>query len=145
MLLGDLFNSGAMQTLELTAKFAGARQRQVMANIANIDTPNYIQRDLSPVRFEGALRRAVEERRKRGGDTGPLRIGSTKEMTTNARGEVVFTPTTASGNILAHDRNDRDVERLMQANAENAGVFRVAVDLLRSRYELIRTAVAERA
>ena len=33
----------------------------------------------------------------------------------------------------------------MQANAENVTVFRVASDLLRSRTELMRPAIAERA
>lgn len=143
MLIGDLFKGSEIETLELTAKFAGARQRVIASNIANISTPNYIELDLSPQDFQSALRAAVD--RKRSGATSGVELASSRQIAQDRRGRVTFTPTTPSGNILMHDRNDRDVERLMQANAENAGVFRVAVDLLRSRYEIMRSAIAERA
>jgi flagellar basal-body rod protein FlgB len=143
MLISDLFKGGDLQALELTAKFAGARQRTIASNIANISTPNYVQMDLSPQEFQKALRAAVERRRE--GGSSELKLGSSSQIAQDSRGRVTFTPTSPSGNILMHDRNDRDLERLMQANAENAGVFRVAVDLLRSRYEIMRSAIAERA
>lgn len=142
MLIGDLFKGSEIESLELTMKFAGARQRVIASNIANLSTPNSIQLDLSPQDFQAALRSAVD--RKRSGATDGLQLKSSRQIAQDSRGEVTFTPTTPSGNILMHDRNDRDVERLMQANAENAGVFRVAVDLLRSRYEIMRTAISQR-
>lgn len=146
MMIGDLFDSGAMQTLEMTAKFAGARQRVIASNIANISTPNYVQMDLSPAEFQRTLRAAVEQKRSSGGGGGEgLEMTGSEQIAQDSRGNVTFTPTFPSGNIMMHDRNDRDVERLMQANAENAGVFRVAVDLLKSRYDLLKSAIAERA
>jgi flagellar basal-body rod protein FlgB len=53
-------------------------------------------------------------------------------------------PRTPSRNILFHDRNNRDLERTMQALAENTGAFRVSIDLLRSRYQAIHAAIGER-
>lgn len=143
MLIGDMFQGGGMDTLELTAKFAGSRQRVIASNIANLSTPNYVQLDLSPAEFQRVLKAAVEKRRA--GQTQELRLSGSRQVAQDPRGGVSFTPTTPSGNILMHDRNDRDLERLMQANVENVGVFRVAVDLLRSRYEVLRSAISERA
>lgn len=135
-----------MDTLELTAKFAGERQRVIASNIANLSTPNYVQLDLSPAEFQRVLRDAVEKRRA--GQTSELKLTGSREVAQDPRVRgsegVRFTPTAPSGNILMHDRNDRDVERLMQANVENVGVFRVAVDLLKSRYDVLKAAIGER-
>lgn len=146
MLIGDIANSGAIPALELMAKFAGARQRIISHNIANLDTPNFIPTDASPAAFQQALGEAVAERRARtGGEHGDLQFTDTRQVDVTADGQVLLTPGTPSGNILFHDRNNRDLERLMQDNAENVGAFRVATDLLRSRYEILKSAIAERA
>lgn len=134
--------------LEMAAKFAAARQRVVMHNIANIDTPDFLPNDLSPTDFQRAMKDAVERRRARmggaGGDAGELEFRGTRQFRVDRDGRVRVTPTRPSGNILFHDRNNRDLERLMQANTENVAAFRIATELLRTRYELLRAAIAER-
>lgn len=145
MLIGDITNSGAIGSLELTVRFAAQRQRLIAHNIANLDTPDFRQLEVSPKGFQKALSEAVEERRRRtGGEHGELRFSGNGEVERASDGRLVFNPRTPSGNILFHDRNNRDLERLMQDNAENAAAFRVATDLLRSRYEILRAAIAER-
>jgi flagellar basal-body rod protein FlgB len=146
MLMGDITNSGSIPALEMMVKFAGARQRVIAHNIANLDTPNFIPTDASPAAFQQALGEAVAQRRARtGGEHGTLNFQNTKQVVVAADGQLTLHPTTPSGNILFHDRNNRDLERLMQDNAENVGAFRVATDLLRSRYEILKSAIAERA
>ncbi len=144
MQITDLIGGGAIETLEMSVRFAGARQRVIASNVANISTPNHIPYDLSPEAFQKSLRAAVERRRAESGQAGRLRLESNDEMRIERDGDIRFNPRTASGNILFHDRNNRDLERLMQANAENVGAFRVAIDLLRTRYEVVRSAIAER-
>lgn len=146
MLIGDFLGGGGMDSLELTLRFAGARQRVIASNIANIDTPDYIPLDLSPGEFQKTLASAIDRRRS-AGNVGPLQLGSTAQMRVDGPAEtarVTFTPTTPSGNILFHDRNNRDIERLMQANVENLGVYRLAAELLRTRLEVTRVAISER-
>jgi hypothetical protein len=46
--------------------------------------------------------------------------------------------------VLFQDRNNRDLERLMQDVAENSAAFRVASDLYRQQAALVRGAMAER-
>ena len=59
-------------------------------------------------------------------------------------GRLRLDPRTSSGNILFHDKNNRDLERTMQSLVENASMFRVATDLFRNRTTLLRDAIAER-
>jgi flagellar basal-body rod protein FlgB len=146
MLVNEIVNSGALPSLEMTIRFAGARQRVIAHNIANLNTPDFRPTDASPAQFQKALKEAVDRRREAtGGSQGELDFRSTRQVKREADGSLSLTPTTSSGNILFPDRNNRDVERLMQANVENAGVFRVAVDLMKNRFDEIRTAIAERA
>ncbi len=146
MLISEITNSGAIPSLELTMRFAGARQQIIAGNIANISTPDYKQQDADPARFAQTLRQAIDERRERtGNQRGELHLPDTEEVSLGADGRLQVTPSGGSGNILFHDRNNRDLERLMQDNAENVAVYRLSAELLRSRFELLRSAIAERA
>ncbi|MFG0251978.1 MAG: flagellar basal body rod protein FlgB [Phycisphaerales bacterium JB038] len=133
---------GALPVLEQTLRFTGARHRLVLHNIANLDTPNYQPHDVDPAGFREALAAAVEERRESGRNTGPLHLKDTRQIEFGERLEL--NPRTPSGNILFHDRNNRDLERTMQGLAENAMTFRAAADMYRSRMNLVHTAISER-
>lgn len=153
MFIGDLANSGALPSLEATLRFAGARQRQIAQNIANIDTPDYRQADLSPRAFQQALGKAIDARRAGGsgggvgGELGRLPFKSDRQIKVDAQGNLSFVPSSSSdhrGGVLFHDRNNRDLEQLMADQAENAAVYRTTIELIRSRTEILRTAISER-
>lgn len=148
MFMDEVTSAGAMPVLEATMRFAGARNRILAHNIANLDTPDFRPLDVSTSGFQAQLRKAVEERRARSGgghgDSSSLDIKETREVQFSPTGEVTLRPATASGNILFHDRNNRDLERTVQDLVENVGVYRVASDLLRSKYETLKLAMTER-
>ena len=145
MFLDDVLTSGAIPVLEATLRFAGARQGLINHNIANLTTPDFRPVDASPAGFQKALTAAIERRRgTTGGMQGPLQIDDTREVHFGAAGDVQLTPRTPSGNILFHDRTNADLDRLMQANAENVSVHRITGELLRSRYQQLRDAMGER-
>lgn len=144
MFISEVVNSGATPALELSLCFAGQRQRQIAHNIANLTTPQFRPVDVSPQGFQAMLAKAVDDRRQNKGGKGELDWQPTRELRRNGRGELQILPQTSGLGILAHDRNNRDLERLMQDHAENATVFRVSAELLRSRYQQIREAIAER-
>ena len=145
MLISGLFDSGALPALGASIQFAARRQGLIAHNIANLSTPNFQQKDVSPQGFQAALAEAVDQRRREfGGPRGDLKIKSTREIAVSAGGNISVTPRTPSGNILFHDRNNRDLETLMQDLAENTAAFRVSVDLMRGRMELINSAIRER-
>jgi flagellar basal-body rod protein FlgB len=139
----------AIPVLEQLVRFAGQRQRIIAHNIANASTPDFVQTDVSPAAFQKVLGEAVQRRRSRGEEGSAnrleaLELRETREIGISERGELRLTPLTPRRGLLLHDRNNRDIERLMQDLAENTGVFRVATDLLRSRYQVLNAAISER-
>lgn len=137
-----LDSSGTMQVLETSLRFAAQRQRLIAHNIANVTTPHFQVRDVSVEGFREALARAVEDRRRAGG--GPLELKGSGEVVRRADGGLELRPRSGRGGVLFHDRNNRDLERLMQDLAENAAAFRVSLELLRSRVDVLRTAISQR-
>ncbi len=141
----DLTSSGAIPALEMAVRFAAQRQAVIAGNIANISTPDYRPLDLSVDEFRKVLGEAVQKRRVQvGGQDGPLPWEETAELKRGGDGGLVVNPTTVGKGILQHDRNNGDLERMMQAQAENALAFRVAAELLRGRFDQLRAAIAER-
>lgn len=122
---------GGMEALEATIRFSGRRQRLVAHNIANISTPDFLQTDLSVKDFQSELGRVIDERRQNG--SGKVDISAVGQAEPRQRNGILFP-----------DHNNRDVERLMQDQAENLMVYRTAIDLLRSRAEMMRSTLAGR-
>jgi flagellar basal-body rod protein FlgB len=125
--IDGVLNADALPVLERLAQFAGTRHRLITHNIANLDTPGYRPVDLSVSDFQKQLAETVEDRRA-GRTPAPL------ELEPKPKGD----------NILFHDGNDRDLDRTMQDLVENFLTFRVANELLRSRFESINVAIRER-
>ena len=141
-IIDQLNSAGAVPVLEKMIRFAGARQTLIAHNIANLETPGFQPLDVDPASFQAKLAEAVDDRRN--GKGGGLQLASMREVEVLSDGRLVLDPRTSSGNILMHDRNNRDLERTMQALVENASMFRVATDLLRSRTTMLRNAMSER-
>ncbi len=142
----DLTNSGAIPALQTTIRFASQRQRLIAHNIANLTTPDFRPKDVSVKGFQENLAEAIDRRRQQGaGARGPLELSRTREIRpTGDRGEFRLTPAESGRNILFHDRNNRSLERQMQALVENSGAFQFAASVLQSRYAIMQTAISER-
>lgn len=145
MLFSDLSTSGSAPALQQLLRFAGARQRLLVHNIANMDTPDFRPADVSPAAFQSTLRDAIKARREAtGGEHGTLPMPDSDEVSFAANGSIRLTPGTPSPGVLYHDRNNRDLERQMQALAENTLTYRTASELLRRNQDLLRTAISQR-
>jgi flagellar basal-body rod protein FlgB len=140
----DFGNSGAIATLASSWRFAGERQKLIAHNIANIDTPNFIQKDVSVPAFRAKLAEAVESRRRQTGGEGPLDLPDSGEVAFDSSGGVHLTPETPTGSILFHDKNNRDVEHLMKDSVENAMFYRMNVDFLKAQFDTLRVAISQR-
>ena len=147
MFIDQLTNADALPTLGAMVQFAARRQPLIQHNIANIDTPNFQHRSVSPDGFRNALREAVDDRRARfGGHRGDLRVRDTREAkwsSSSGNARLHLNPTTPGENILFHDKNNRDLERLMQDLAENVAAFRVATELMKTHMETLGSAIPE--
>lgn len=142
--IDNLFNSGAMPTLERVVQFTQARHRVLANNISNLSTPYFKPTDLDPTAFQQSLSKAIERRRASAGvGTAPLEIQNTRQVTFHQNGiETNTTPT--NDNILFHDQNNRDLERVMARVAENTLVHRTAIEFLRREYSIMQTAISGR-
>lgn len=144
-MIRDLVTADALPTLAASMRFAAQRQPLIAHNIANISTPEFRPIDVNPRRFQDTLAEAVDSRRKAfGGVRGELKIGESRDIRLNKRGDFELRPRETGENVLFHDRNDRDLERLLQDQVENVAAFRLASQLFRSRMNLLNTAISER-
>jgi flagellar basal-body rod protein FlgB len=143
MLIKGLSNAGALPSLELTMRFAAQRQRLLAHDIANIDTPGFIQQDVSVAGFQETLDEAIQARRS-GRAGGGLDWKQTRELRRDRRGELRLRPDGGGQGVLFHDRNNRDIVRLMQAMTETTQAFRAASDLYRAHKRILQNAIRER-
>ena len=144
-MIDGVTNADALPVLERVLQFAGQRHRIIANNIANISTPGYRAMDVSVDAFQDQLAEAIDQRRDRAGQPGgiTLQLRSTPEVRVS-RDQLLLSPSPIGSNLLFHDGNDRDLERTMQSMVENFMTFRFAAEVLRSRYDLINTAIRER-
>lgn len=143
-MIDGITNSGAIPTLERLVQFAAGRHRIITHNIANLSTPNFRPVNVSVDAFQESLADAVDARRAGAGGRGDtLGLTDTDEIVFE-RDRMRLNPQPEGNNILFHDGNDRSLERLMQDLVENFMVFRQASELLRSRFEILNTAIRER-
>ncbi len=143
-MIKGIFEHGAMQSVERLVQFTGARHRVIANNIANISTPNFRPRDLSVAGFQKELGRAIDQRRSgTGAQDGPLRLSRTRELAFHAD-RTEAKPGFADQNIMFHDRNNRDVERIMQDLAENTMAHNAGIEILRNQFALLESAIQER-
>lgn len=141
--IDSILNSEAIPVLQRTVQFAARRHEVIAHNIANLSTPNFQTKDLPVAAFQKALGEAVDRKRQTGPE-GPLEIRSTRDVRVDSAGNLAVRPTVGRHSVLAHDRNNRDLERSMQDLTENAGAYRLATDLLKSRFAQLDLAIRMR-
>ncbi|MEO0476487.1 MAG: flagellar basal body rod protein FlgB [Planctomycetota bacterium] len=143
-MIKGMFDYGSMPALERMVEFTGVRQELIAHNIANFSTPYFKPTDLDPTQFQSQLREAMDKRsRKPNAMRRDLELGSSSQVRVT-KGKMQFRPEQKNDNILFHDENNRDVERTMQDLVENALAHRTSVELLKSQFDLLRTAIRER-
>lgn len=143
-MIDGITNSDALPVLERAMQFAGARHRLITHNIANLSTPDFRPVDLSVDAFQAQLRESVDRRRSaHGNGGGALEVEDTAQIDFHRNG-IDVTAQPVGENILFHDGNDRDLDRTMQDLVENFMHFRATAQLMRSRYQILNTAISER-
>ena len=149
MFIDGLTNADALPVIEAAAKFSARRQELLAYNIANVSTPNFRPLGVSVEGFQAQLGAAIDQKRSAQGERAqvlPMRSTGEVQVTQGPGGSIDLhlTPTTPSGNILFHDRNNRDVERMMAELSENTANFRIATELFKSRIDMLRSVISER-
>lgn len=137
MHLDSMFSGTTIPALQETVRFAEARHRILAGNIANIDTPGYQVRDLSPERFQELLSKAIESKR-RGDATSSISYdaGDERDPIRRVRDEMKA--------ILRHDGSDVGLEPQILQIAKNQSLHSLSIALLRKQFALLQTAISER-
>src|ERR1700722_6305019 len=102
--------------LERYMDLLSARQKLVVSNIANVDTPGYKTRDID---FQSEFRNAVDSSQ-------PL-------------------ASEISGLKTKNDGNNVNIDRESRLLSENDLRFNIATNILRSRLRSVRSAIEEKA
>ncbi len=140
MFIQRMLNQTGAPALERLLSFTEARQGLIADDIANVDSQNYRQKDLSVERFQQMLRQRVDAAHNpaHNPSTGSSPAGADDFSDIDAELEY---PTRG---ILFHDGNNRSMEQLMSDQAKNALMHQVAVELLRKQYQSMQAALQDK-
>lgn len=130
MFLERLMNQTNAPLLERVLQFTASRADLLANNVANVDTPGYKQKDLSTDKFMEMLRRRVDQRDS--DPPGSVGFADIDEEISHPAG------------LLAHDGNNRSMEKLMSDQAKNAILHNLIVELLRQQFMQLQAALKER-
>jgi flagellar basal-body rod protein FlgB len=140
-MLSSMFQSSTIPVLEQVLKFTEARHGVLAGNIANIDTPGYKTRDLSPERFQERLKEAIENRHQ------PIDSDNQSTYATSRPGKQLdaFRKVEESlKGILRHDEVDVSLEEQVNEMVKNQQEHNLAVNIMAAQFRLLRAAVTER-
>jgi flagellar basal-body rod protein FlgB len=140
--------------LEQVVNFTQARHGVLAGNIANIDTPEYKTRDLSPHRFQESLKEAMETRRQQPpppylspGITGNL-LTAPRQFASTTIGTPPYDDMRevkdSIKHILYHDGHDVSLESQVTELAKNQSMHNMAISLLSVQFRQLGSAISER-
>ena len=138
-----LFHKGTIPMLELGLSFAEKRHRVLANNVANVDTPLYKAKDLPTSQFQELLDRSLADQKRH--PVGVFRFRGDGQIRRNVLGGVE-SPIVQENDetILRHDKNRMSMEIQMSKMNKNLLRYNVLLDLLRSSYRGLNTAISER-
>ncbi len=130
-----LFSQTTIPVLEQVVNFSQARHTVLAGNIANLDTPGYKTRDLSPESFQARLREAIVRR-----DT----IGSSGDGDSHSDDPLRAATSDLHG-IVRHDEGNVGMERQVTEMAKNQMQHNLAMSIMASQFKLLQAAISEQA
>ncbi|TWT77213.1 flagellar basal body rod protein FlgB [Posidoniimonas polymericola] len=137
----DIFRSSTLPVLEQVVNFSQARHGVLAGNIANLDTPGYKTRDLSPELFQENLKQAIEDSRRpaSAGQAGAASGGGGKD-----RFDSIAKVKDSLKSILRHDGVDVSLEHQIAEISKNHAQHNLAVNLMSTQFRQLRSAISER-
>ncbi len=143
-MLPNLFDSSTIPALEQVVSFTQARHGVLAGNIANMDTPGYKTRDLSPDVFQERLKEAIEAQRA-APQSDTYRINAEAAGRESYAEESMEKVRESVRNILFHDNSDVGIEEQVSEIAKNQSQHNLALQILTSQFRLLEAAITERA
>jgi flagellar basal-body rod protein FlgB len=148
-MLSTIFQSSSLPVLEQVVNFTEARHGVLAGNIANLDTPGYKTRDLSPELFQERLKEAIETRRQpiaQNYEGTPALVDPNYGAQTRESRELAAFRKVAEStkSILRHDQSDVSMERQINEIVKNQQQHNLAIGIMSAQFRLLRAAITER-
>lgn len=136
-MLQGLFGSTNIPVLGEVLNFTQSRQGVLAGNIANVNTPGYRLRDLSPAAFQEKLKEAIQEARHTGEPLSPGVVQSDP-------GDPMREVRQSLQNILYHDDTNIDLEKQVSEITKNQLLHNFALTVMTDQFNLLGQAISER-
>ncbi|HEX3600674.1 MAG TPA: flagellar basal body rod protein FlgB [Lacipirellulaceae bacterium] len=145
-MLSSLFQSSTIPVLEQVVNFTEARHGVLAGNVANLDTPGYKTRDLSPDLFQEKLKEAIDTRHQPISPTyNSDSLGLTSAHNASQREakqlDAFRKVSDSSKSILRHDGDDVSMEQQINEIVKNQQQHNLAINIMSSQFRLLRTAI----
>jgi flagellar basal-body rod protein FlgB len=144
-MLSSLFDSSAIPVLEQVVSFTQARHGVLAGNIANMDTPGYRTRDLSPDAFQENLKEALEASKRRPASQSESDFVSPGHLRPHRESADFSKVRDSIKSILYHDDSDVSLERQVAEISKNQAQHNLALTIMNAQFRLLRAAITERA
>lgn len=151
----DPMASSTLPVLEQVVRFTEARHGVLAGNIANLNTPGYKSRDLSPETFRTNLRAAIDASRRTRSPGESVVLGTLAEQegeglatlggaAPRGRGDGALPGMDeALETLVYHDGRDVSLESQVTEIAKNQSLHNLAVTLMSQQFRLLRSAISE--
>ncbi len=140
-MLDSLISSPAIKMLEQTLNFTEQRHNVLIEDISNVDTPGYVQKDVSVDQFQQSLQSALAKTRASNNDAYSPESNDSVEFDANGT-DIAVKPANAINSVAFHDRGVRNMEYLMTQLADNAMGHNTVTQLLKNRYDMVTKAIS---
>ena len=147
-MLSSMFNASTIPVLEQVVNFTESRHGVLAGNVANLDTPGYKTRDLSPEQFQQSLKDAIQTRNQPVEPFDSRSFGLTSAEDTQQREAKLmggFSKVKDSmKSILRHDGDDVSMEQQVNEITKNQQQHNLAINIMSAQFRLLRAAITER-
>ena len=147
-MISSMFNASSLPVLEQVVNFTEARHGVLAGNIANLDTPGYKTRDLSPQLFQERLQQAIETRRQPDSqryEGDPFATPEQQAIHREKRELAAMRKVEESmKSILRHDQVDVSMEEQVNEIVKNQQEHNLAIGIMSAQFRLLRAAITER-
>lgn len=144
-MLSDMFDGSTLPLLEQVVDFTQRRHGVLAGNIANLDTPGYLVRDISPTDFQARLKEAVAAQHAQENSARSAYSDYLPQQAPVERPDPFAQVKRDTRSILRHDGNNGGLEEQVTEIAKNQQQHNLALSLMNAQFRLLKAAVTERA
>lgn len=136
-MLPSMFDSTNIPILQEVASFTEARHSVLAGNVANVDTPGYQLRDLSPETFQERLKEVIAERTM-------ARQSPSLGLAHAEPGDPLRHVRDSLRSITFLDGSNVGIEQQVTEITKNQFMHNLAISIMGSQFRLLQTAISER-